>query len=258
MFCEARGDFEHAAALIDRVLREHGPAWVSDVMDASLEGIRTWHPDTQKSFFDVHGYKALRDRLRVQVPHGHFQSEPGGPGALMARTLFRIVRKLIAKGNEVDRVVLIWDMDGDAEARRKGLEQARREALSFASFRIVLGCPNLTREAWILAGFEPSDDAEEQQLAKLRQELGFHPAEKAHQLDSNDEQARRNPKRVVRELLGQDPERHRRCWEDTSLDLLHGRGGESGLAAYLDEVRASLLPLCTSPSTGTGPTKDPS
>jgi hypothetical protein len=40
-FCEAPSDFRLTCALIDRVLREHA-MWISDVLDVTPEGIRTW------------------------------------------------------------------------------------------------------------------------------------------------------------------------------------------------------------------------
>jgi hypothetical protein len=39
-FCEAAADFQITSELVDRVLREVGPDWVADVMDAEPEGDR--------------------------------------------------------------------------------------------------------------------------------------------------------------------------------------------------------------------------
>jgi hypothetical protein len=96
----------------------------------------------------------------------------------------------------------------------------------------------------VLAGFEPTDDEERERLGKLRQELGFHPTDEAHRLDSSDEQAKRNPKRVLRVLTGGLGDRQRQCWQATPLDTLRARGGDSGLADYLREVEEIIVPLC--------------
>jgi hypothetical protein len=246
MFCESPSDFQHAAELIDRVLREHGPSWISDVMDVNPEGVRQWHPsDATHPFFDVHAYREHAGRLGLRIPHGHFNGAPGAAGSLMARTLFLIARKLNQRGSTIEAVVLLWDMDGDGANRRIGLEQARTEATSWAKFAIVIGCPDLTREAWVLAGFEPTDDGERERLGELRQELGFHPTGEAHRLDSSDEQAKRNPKRVLRILTDGLGDRQQQCWQAIPLETLRARGHASGLADYLREVEEIIVPRCT-------------
>lgn len=41
-FCEAAADFRVASDLVDRVLREEGPAWVAPTLDDTPEAIRAW------------------------------------------------------------------------------------------------------------------------------------------------------------------------------------------------------------------------
>jgi hypothetical protein len=244
VFCEARADFEIATELIDRVLREHGEPWIADVLDASPDAVRSWHLDGEgHPFFDVHRLGTYVERLGARVPHGHFAGEPGAAGALMARTGFAIVRRLRQLGAEIDATVLVWDMDDQPRDRRAGLIQARREAESWARFQIVLGLPNAMREAWVLCGFDPETDDETAQLRGLRAELGFQPNIGAHQLDAQDEQAKRSAKRVLDQLTAGDRERERRCWQATPLELLRSRGEPSGLQAFLVEIEQTLLPL---------------
>ncbi|WP_224372835.1 hypothetical protein [Hyalangium versicolor] len=179
----------------------------------------------------------------MRVPQGHFDGQPGAAGALMARTAFLVVRELVRQGTVVDVVLLAWDMDDQGEARRVGLEQARKEALRMEQRAILLGCPDPMREAWVLAGFIPETEDEKARLAEVRQELGFSPCEEAHRLGAKKEHARRSPKRVLDVLTQGERERQARCWTLTSLAILRARGEGSGLQAFLDEVASKLLPL---------------
>lgn len=246
-FCEADADFRTASGLLDRVLREEGPAWVADLIDEHPDSVRTWHRDSEgRVFADVHTWREYARRLSVRIPHGHFDGRPGGAGALMARTIFHIVRALNRRPDEdaIEVVVLVWDMDDQPDARREALVRARIEARSWATFAIVLGCPNPMREAWILAGFEPADEDERARFEAAQRELGFSPSEQAHRLVAKDEQAKLSPKRVLRALIGDDRAREARCWSEASLEVLQARGEKSGLGEYLDELRRFVLPRC--------------
>lgn len=243
-FCESPGDFRVAADLVDRVFREEGPSWVADLIGEHPDAVRSWHPSERGAFFDVHTLRKQAKDLGVPIPHGHFNGRPGGAGALMARTVFHIVRALNRRASESEAirvVVLVWDMDQQSSDRRRGLRDARDEAQTWASFQIVIGCPDPEREAWVLAGFEPIDDAERVRLENARRQLGFSPTEQAHRLVPHDDL----PKRVLHALVNGDPEREARCWRETPLDLLWERGEHSGLREYLDEVRRHILPLMT-------------
>ena len=247
-FCEASADFRTASELIDRVLRDEGPAWLADLIDEHPDSIRTWHAcGGDRAFFDVHAWRECAKQLSIRIPHGHFGGRPGGAGAMMARTLFQIVRELNRRAEvdeTIDVVVLVWDMDDQADERRRGLTAARDEARTWAPFDIVVGCANPMREAWVLAGFDPADDDEQVCLEATRGDLGFSPSEQAHRLDAKDEQAKLSSKRVLRGLVGVAPDREARCWRETPLEILRERGESSGLREYLDEVRDRLLPRC--------------
>lgn len=245
-FCEAPADFTIASNLIDRVLRACGPAWVGDVLDPAPEGVRSWHPDQRGNrFFDLHRIDRYLADLHVKPRYGHFDGEPGADGAAATRNAMQIAAHLIDAGDEIDAVVVIWDLDDAPEERLKGLAQASGEASRWDLFEIVIGCPNAMREAWVLAGFVVEDEGERQRLAELRRELGFDPTEHAHRLDSNDEQAKRSPKRVLRVLSEDDHRREERCWRETPLDVLKARGGDNGLADYLDQIERVIVPLVT-------------
>jgi len=242
-FCEARADFEIASDLVDRVLRDRGPGWVADALDVAPDAVRSWHGDGDgRTFFVLRDVAKYVDALDVRAPHEHFSGRPGAADAVMGRTALAIVRALAKRGAGVDAVLMIRDLD-DQPARQTGLGQARDEAQRWAPFRIIVGCANPNREAWVLCGFEPETPDEHGDLAELRRELGFQPHTHAHQLDAKNEQAKRSAKRVLYALTGGDREREQRCWNEAPLDTLRDRGAGCGLCHYLDEIEHHLLPL---------------
>ena len=139
-----------------------------------------------------------------------------------------------------DAIVLVRDTDG-REDRRRGLEQAR--SAHPWKFPVVLAVAHTKRECWILAGFDPQTQVEEAALAELRQDLGFDPRQRAEELSAAEPHARRNPKRVLDRLLAGRQDREEDCWKVCELPVLAERGRSTGLADYLEEVRARLVPL---------------
>ncbi|HWU88092.1 MAG TPA: hypothetical protein VN253_12485 [Kofleriaceae bacterium] len=244
-FCEAPADFRITAGLVDRVLREQGPAWVTDNFE-SPDVIRTWQPDVfGRAYFDLHDLNRYMDRLGIRSIRGHFNGRSGGPGGSMTRKALVIARALSKQtpGEPIDAVVLVWDTDQQREERPAGVAIARDEARSWVPFQIVCGFPDPEREAWVLAGFDPCDDLERSFLDELHRDLGFSPVVHAVRLRDPDDGALRSIKRVLRKLTGDDSSREERCWIETALDTLRARGADTGLAAFLDEIEHVLLPL---------------
>ncbi|OJH36470.1 hypothetical protein [Cystobacter ferrugineus] len=260
VFCESPADLETIQALVERVLREQGPDWVRELLDGPPEAAQAfleWMPDGEgRSYFDIHKVSDYALRHKLRVDQGHFAGQPGEAGALMGRTAFRVAREFALRGTELAAVILVWDMDDQGQDRRKGLAQASTEARPLVSFEIVLGCPDPMREAWVLAGFEPETEAEQARLADLRQELGFNPCEEAHRLDAKDEQAKRNPKRVLKKLTDDERDRAVRCWTEAPLVRLRARGGPSGLAVFLDESARTLIPRLSGAPPKPSPAQD--
>ena len=247
LFCEAKADAHTALGLLDRVIKEHGPAWVADLIDQHPEAIRQCIEDRgrDRNYFDLHALDKYIEALKIRTPYGYFKGEPGEADAQMARTVFTIVRKLSQK-ETIHLALIVRDMDDQADRRQKGLTQARDEALGMAAFesiKIILGQANPMREAWVLAGFDPENSEESETLKALRQELGFCPCEHSHKLGAKDEQAKKNPKRILSELTANHPEREARCWTDARLERLHARGLHNGLSPFLNEAQTTLPPL---------------
>lgn len=237
VFCEAEADFRTVTGLVDRVLSEEGPTWVREHVEARpLDDLRTWVGRAPQPFFDVHHTYKEASARKIPLPRGRFQGEPGGPGALLARTALLVARHEAQRTGAVDAIVLVWDMDDQGKDRRRGLGQGREAAF----LPMVLGCPDPEREAWVLAGFEPENAVERERLDEERRSLRFDPCVEAHRLRDKDGGAPRNAKRVLAALTDADSEREARCWMDAPLATLRVRGGESGLKEFLDEVATRL------------------
>jgi hypothetical protein len=143
-------------------------------------------------------------------------------------------------------VILLRDADKDGR-RLEGYQQARASELW--PFEVIIGVADTKRECWILAGFEPRDDAERALLERERKNLGFDPRSSGQELKASEDGAKRNAKRVLNALTGGDRDREDACLKEPSLALLKQRGATTGLARYLQEVEEQLVPLFDDPAT---------
>lgn len=234
---EAAADFAIATDLADREILDAVDDWLDEDL---LESQRAWVGDTPAGErLTWTGLKRLALKANV-IPLGHFGRAPALPDAGAAR---RVIAYLVQEMPDLSAIVLIRDQD-DQPKRRAGLEQAR--ATDDNKIPIVVGLAVVEREAWVISGFEPDADGAEEsaRLTAERTVLGFDPRERSHELTAcKDDAARRSPKRVLHALTAGDGERQRRCWRETSLEVLRARGERNGLAEYLREVRERLAPL---------------
>jgi hypothetical protein len=253
VFCEAAADFRAVKTLVDRVLRETGHDWIADNLDAYPEAVRVFAGESfERPFYDVHHMPQHRKKLEeklgrvIKVPHARFEGKPHEAMELQGRTIAHFARELSSL-DPIDAVLIVVDMDDQGKDRCEGLKRARDQAFSRASFRIVLGCPDPAREAWVLAGFVPESDAERARLDNLRRILGFSPCEEPSRLRDKDKGSQRNAKRVLATLTADDATREDRCLHETPLANLRSRGAGTGLPDFLDEIARDILPLCGSP-----------
>lgn len=241
--CEAPADFRTASELADRVLCER-IAWLDEALLPSVR--QWWELDPDHSFLrwdaldkvaETHGYRRLRARSR-------FGGEPGAADAAAADRALQLAA-FMGRSEGLVGVMLIRDSDGDGE-RRRGLEQARilDEGRTWP-FRVVVGVAEPKREAWVLAGFEPQDAAEQRRLGDLRRELGRDPCVHSHEFDARTPRSKKELKGILERLTGGDLAREATCWQDTPLDHLKQRGQHNGLAAYLAEIDEHIVPLLT-------------
>lgn len=176
--------------------------------------------------------------------YGHFDGRPGEADARMARLALLLFAAL---SRRPDAVVLVRDSDGDSR-RRLGLEQARSDRTW--PFEIIIGVAEPKRECWVLAGFEAKDREEEERLRKVMERLAFHPVHEAYRLAAREHGAKTDAKVALKELTQSDAERERECLSGTPLPILEERGKDTGLAAYLMEVRERLVPVMTGKKRG--------
>ncbi len=179
------------------------------------------------------GYKPARflGHDRDGVPYKEY-------GATSDKVL-KLVR-FLQKTRQIRAILLIIDLDNKPK-RKKGLDQARSEHINGKpKLEIVIGTADRMREAWVLNGFIPSNQEEEQILEEIKNELKFDPCIESHRLRGSNEI--RDPKEVVKKLTDGNMKREQQCWEDTSLELLRGRGIHTGLTDYICEVEQRLIP----------------
>ncbi len=232
---EAEADFRIATELADRVLLE-AIDWLDEHLDQQREWVGKVSGDRRLTWKAI---PQLASQIGIKA-HGHFDGQPGEADAKAARRAILFLREAIP---DLNAIVLIRDQDDQPE-RRIGLEQARSE--HHGQPVIVVGLAVVEREAWVISGFDPDpqNEAENDRFNTERQTLGIDPRSRSHELTAGkDDHATRSPKRVLRQLSGNDQDRERRCWTETPLERLRERGGENGLRAFLFEVRCRLAPL---------------
>ena len=80
----------------------------------------------------------------------------------------------------------------------------KRERYFSSMATIVIGLAITERECWVISGFDPGDDDETQKLEDEKQNLGFDPCERSHDLTAcKNDRAKRSPKRVLSVLTGE-------------------------------------------------------
>jgi hypothetical protein len=235
--CEARADCETGCGLADRVFL----AAVDWLDDETLPHCRQWRGfEASEPYLLWKHVKPLARSHSIRA-HGHFDGWHGAPDAHVARLALLLIH---ASPQPAQAVVLLRDDDRQTD-RRQGLEQARNS--SRIGVPVVVGLAHPKRECWVLAGFEPQDKLETDRVAELRSNLGFDPRECAVRLTARKTGEPRNAKDVLDLLTGGDWHRQAGCWEQADLALLEKRGEDTGLNAYLREVRGRLVRLFGAP-----------
>jgi hypothetical protein len=228
---EDRGGYEAVVTLVDRLVEDEIP-WARGV----LEHLRVWvRPDPDTLWLSItHNKERAAKHRRAR---GHFQGEPGAPDAANTRRLLLDLKDQRAN-LPIDALVIARDLDGEPR-RLKGMHQA--VASGVWPFRILLAWSEPEAEAWYVAGFIPIHEAEASRLAELTRELGFDPTLAPQRLRSTDRESVKDAKRILDRLCGEH-ERRSACLH-APLPHLEERGREAGIAAFLAEARALILPL---------------
>ncbi|MEA5418448.1 hypothetical protein VB712_04365 [Spirulina sp. CCNP1310] len=247
---ESRADAEIATELAQRVLLEK----VDWLEPESLQHFFKWaglDPGTNYSCWkDLNNIveRVKHDGLRIRYL-GHSKDGPQKTDYATTSKSLKLIHFLQHKYKRpIKAVIFIRDLDNQPE-RRQSIEQACSEYRDPQSpLAIVIGTPDRMREAWVLNGFIPSSESEQEKqvLQEIQSQLKFDPCEESHRLRSTSKEEperMRNPKVVLEILTRADQLREQQCWQETRLEILRQRGTKTGLALYLDEVEQRLMPI---------------
>lgn len=251
LFCEAETDARYVHQWVDELLYRRGGDWVRDELDESRpESLREWvtaSPASPPGWIDLHQHKTIAQRLQIAPWHGHFGSEPAEADAVMHLNILRIAKELVDRidSDAPTAVVVVRDQDNQRGERAAGASQAISASPLPQEFPVVVGLPIPEIEAWVVAGFVVANDRERNTLESLRSELGFAPHESPERLTSRNNTDKRDAKRVLAVLTGDDSEREEPCLripDDETLSRLKSRGRGCGLTDFLEQIETKLVP----------------
>lgn len=236
--CEARADSETVAALVRRVVESGRPHWFADCPIDELVSFRGFEPD--QPFFRWDRINALARELKGfgrKLVRSEFADDfPDHPVALEVQRALRLLQ--LHTPVEPEAVVFLKDSDNRPD-RRSALGRAQ-DALSGHAVPVVVGVAHTERECWLLAGFEPQDDAEREAHRRLCRELTLDPCRESDRLAAPAESDPRHPKCALSRLTGGDPAREAACLR-TAFTVLEANGRDNGLADFLDALRTRLI-----------------
>jgi len=238
VFAEAAGDAEIVSGLADRVFEE-----VGGIPKEALPASRNWiGVETTATFTPKDRIPFLFDGLQrgYKRPRylGYVAGAPQKSHAAIWLKAMQLVNE-VGKFRPVAGVLIHYDLDHESKERREALEQVRSAVQD--SLAVVLALPDREIEAWILNGFIPENQNEKKLLSTWKRKLSFDPCAEAER--ARDTSGDRDPKRILDALTKEGHDRKRRCWCETSLATLRQRGGETNLAAFLNEVEMKFLPF---------------
>lgn len=245
---ESGADARTATKLAERVLQEKFD-WLDD---DSLQYHFQWTGlESGTEFSCWRDITKIIDNAKSQIKYKHSRfighhskSVPlkaDGAASIKVLNLVRFLQRI----RQIKAVIFIRDLDNQPE-RKEGLKQARSEHINKTpKLEIVIGAADPKREAWVLNGFIPSNQQEEQILEEIKNKLSFDPCIESHRLRATSEkepERMRNVKVVVEQLTG-NMEREKLCWEETNLKHLRERGVDTGLTDYIQEVEERLAAI---------------
>lgn len=237
-----------ARDICDRVVAERAnEEWLRELWSpAHIESQRywtgldddTWWSDRPRcereaDLLDISANIRIKETGRKKAFHG------------VAGLAFRTTKMAAWRQPRPDILVLAGDTDGQED-----LDRLRKAGVAGAneSLPVLVAEPIREAEAWIVAGFEPHNEAERDRLKQVQKELGFDPTSQPERMMSTITGDKRDSKRICKFLLGIDhispnAKRAKICWLDTPLETLIQRGERTGLADYIRQIEQVLLPM---------------
>ncbi|MCB9688206.1 MAG: hypothetical protein H6738_17475 [Alphaproteobacteria bacterium] len=228
---EDRSDVRLLTGLVDAIV----VAEVDWIEPEVLDAYRSWCGPEGDDWLDLH---QATDRARQRRFRGFYGRFGGEPGALDAH-MFRAVFLLFAEEDEPPAAVIVGrDTDGHTE-RRHGFEQAAARDWPFIT---VLALADPESEAWRIATWTPDDDDDRRAQLAERERLGFDPILAPHRLTSGRSTNKRDCKKVLENLCAHGRSAADR-WETLDKSQLSGIGPTCGLARFVEDVFAVLVPV---------------
>ena len=233
LVCEGPDDGRIVPTLVNRLVAE-AVDWLRDQPHLlAWCGCEPATPYTTWTSLSRLGQRANQPVVPRRFGSGLPQREDA-PDALRALLL---LDRLPAEQRPI-AVVLQRDDDRTHENRRAALELARDDRPW--AFPVVVGVASPMIEAWVLAGFVP-DDREQAAHADVCRQLGFDPCRHADQISPRHDDLSRRPKAVRERLTGNHLPRELACLAEP-WPLLEAHGEQSGLTAFVADVRRYLIP----------------
>lgn len=249
---ESGADARTATKLAERVLQEKLDWLDDDILQHCFQWTGLEEGKEFSCWRDI--LKIIEDaKSKIKYKPSRFlghdsKGDPLKADGAASMKILNLVR-FLQKTRDIKAVIFIRDLDNQPE-RKEGIEQARLEHINKTSkLEIIIDAANPKREAWVLNGFIPSNQQEEQMLEEIKNKLSFDPCIESHRLRATSEKELeriRNVKVVVEQLTNEDMEREKQCWEDTNLKHLRERGVDTGLTDYICEIEERLAAIILS------------
>lgn len=240
---EGPADEKIATELAERIFLEK-IEWIEPYLSHNVHWCGLLEETSCSYWKDLRHIIGQAKARRKTIPR-YFRGRGLNADGASARKILFLVREL-QKARPIKAILLIRDLDNQDE-RKEGLAQAREQyTILSPEVEIVIGTANPKREAWVLNGFDPLDDHEQERLDERIRELNFDPCiepERLRETSNRMPERTRNIKVVLETLTGGNFERESHCWQKTDLDLLRERGKNTGLTGYLLEVEQRLVPI---------------
>lgn len=250
VFAEDRLSYRLAVELADRIFETDHEAWwaAQEDWNGIKESVRVWGPIKP-------GHHKGERTTRGDLKREELRLTSIDVDDKMAAIMLKATKLAAIRARELRprRAVLVAAIDSDGLEHRRA---AFQKVLSTEKQLLAaLAIPHPESEAWVLSGFFPANLAEEKRLTRLTKQLRFDPTLESHRLRSTTSDER-DTKRCffvlaedvlsennAKDKVAEEGGRGERCWLDTELSILETRGKQNGLADYLEDVRARLLPL---------------
>lgn len=244
VIAEAPIDATVCTELCNRVIHECDatPDWIRDDPEQLQHEFEYAGLEPETDFTPRRKIKALAERQGVEHKRPIQRLRRfGTPITEDFADTWRAVALVAFSDRKFNAVILSRDSDGKTERIQSWAEVS--EKFRDSPIAIVIAGAHCKLEAWILNGFRAKNPDEERRLAAERAKLGFDPVTNAEKLSATTKGAKRDAKRVVKNLTGDEYDRKQECWMETALGILRANGVNTGLCGYLCEVEEILIPL---------------